>query len=38
LLERSGLITRDIANAWLAFDPSEEAPINTLHRVTPFSS
>jgi hypothetical protein len=29
-LERSGLITRDIENAYLAFDPSEEAPINAL--------
>jgi hypothetical protein len=29
-LERSGLITRDIENAYLAFDPSEEAPINGL--------
>jgi ribosomal protein S27E len=29
-LERSGLITRDIENAYLAFDPSEEAPINVL--------
>lgn len=29
-LERSGLITRDIENAYLAFDPSEEAPIDAL--------
>jgi hypothetical protein len=29
-LERSGLITRDIENAHLAFDPAEEAPINAL--------
>ncbi len=29
-LERSGLITRDIDNAYLAFDPSEEAPMNGL--------
>jgi hypothetical protein len=29
-LERSGLITRDIENAWLAFDPSEEPPIHGL--------
>jgi hypothetical protein len=29
-LERSGLITRDIENAYLAFDPAEEAPINSL--------
>jgi len=29
-LERSGLITRDIENAYLAFDPGEEAPINAL--------
>ena len=29
-LERSGLMTRDIENAYLAFDPSEEAPINGL--------
>jgi len=29
-LERSGLITRDIENAYLAFDPGEEAPINSL--------
>jgi len=29
-LERSGLITRDIDNAYLAFDPSEEAPIHGL--------
>ena len=27
-LERSGLITRDIENAYLSFDPAEEAPIN----------
>jgi hypothetical protein len=35
-LERSGLITRDIENAYLAFDPSEEAPINALlgHSIT----
>ena len=29
-LERAGLITRDIENAYLAFDPAEEAPINSL--------
>jgi len=29
-LERSGLITRDIDNAYLAFDPSEETPIHGL--------
>jgi hypothetical protein len=29
-LERSGLITRDIENAYLAFDPAGEAPINAL--------
>jgi hypothetical protein len=29
-LERSGLITRDIENAFLAFDPSQEAPINAI--------
>jgi hypothetical protein len=29
-LERAGLLTRDMENAYLAFDPSEEAPINTL--------
>jgi hypothetical protein len=29
-LERSGLIERDIDNAYLAFDPSEEAPIHGL--------
>jgi hypothetical protein len=29
-LERSGLITRDIDNAYLAFDPAEEAPIHGL--------
>ena len=29
-LERSGLIMRDIENAYLAFDPGEEAPINSL--------
>ena len=29
-LERAWLITRDIENAYLAFDPSEEAPIDTL--------
>jgi Putative transposase/Transposase zinc-binding domain len=35
-LERSGLITRDIENAYLAFDPGEEAPINALlgHSIT----
>jgi catechol 2,3-dioxygenase-like lactoylglutathione lyase family enzyme len=35
-LERAGLITRDLENAYLAFDPSEEAPINTLlgHSIT----
>ena len=31
-LERTGLITRDIENAYLAFDPAEEASINALHR------
>jgi hypothetical protein len=29
-LERSGLITRDIEDAYLTFDPGEEAPINRL--------
>jgi len=29
-LERSGLITRDIDTAYLAFDPAEEAPIHGL--------
>ena len=29
-LERSGLITRDIENAYLAFDPGEEPPIHGL--------
>lgn len=29
-LARSGLITRDIENAYLAFDPAEESPINAL--------
>jgi len=29
-LERAGLITRDIDNAYLAFDPGEEAPIHGL--------
>jgi hypothetical protein len=29
-LERSGLITRDIDNAYFAFDPSEEGPIHGL--------
>jgi hypothetical protein len=35
-LERSGLMTRDIENAYLAFDPGEEAPINALlgHSIT----
>ena len=35
-LERSELITRDIDNAYLAFDPSEEAPIHGLlgHSIT----
>jgi hypothetical protein len=35
-LERAGLITRDVENAYLTFDPSEEAPINTLvgHSIT----
>lgn len=28
--ERSRLITRDIENCYLAFDPSDEAPIKTL--------
>lgn len=29
-LERAGLITRDMDNAWLAFDPGEEAPMHCL--------
>jgi hypothetical protein len=29
-LERSGLITRDIEDAYLTFDPGEEAPIDSL--------
>ncbi len=29
-LERSGLMTRDTENAYLAFDPGEETPINGL--------
>jgi hypothetical protein len=29
-LERSGLIARAIENAYLTFDPAEEAPINSL--------
>ncbi len=29
-LERAGLITRDIENAYLAFDPSEETPIHSF--------
>jgi len=29
-LERSGLITRDIDNACLAFDPAEESPMHGL--------
>jgi hypothetical protein len=35
-LERAGLLTRDLDNAYLALDPSEEAPINTLlgHSIT----
>lgn len=35
-LERAGLIARDIENAYLAFDPSEEAPIHALigHSIT----
>ena len=35
-LERSGLITRDIENAYLGFDPSDEAPIHGLlgHSIT----
>jgi hypothetical protein len=35
-LERSGLITRDIENAYLAFDPSEEAAMHGLlgHSIT----
>ena len=35
-LERSGLITRDSENAYLAFDPAEEAPIHALlgHSIT----
>jgi hypothetical protein len=28
-LEHGGLIARDVENAYLVFDPSEEAPINT---------
>ena len=35
-LERSGLTARDIENAYLALDPSEEEPIRGLfgHSVT----
>ena len=35
-LEHAGLITRDIENAYLAFDPSEETPIHSLlgHSIT----
>jgi len=35
-LERPGLITRAIENAYLAFDPGEEAPIDALlgHSIT----
>ena len=35
-LERSGLITRDIENAYLALDPTEEPPIHGLlgHSIT----
>ena len=35
-LERAGLLTRDLENAYLAFDPTEEAPINGLigHSIT----
>ena len=35
-LERKGLITRDIENAWLTFAPSEEPPIHALigHSIT----
>jgi hypothetical protein len=35
-LERSGLITRDLENAYLAFDPSEEVPMHGLlgHSIT----
>ena len=29
-MESPGLITRDMENAYLAFDPGEEAPINAL--------
>jgi hypothetical protein len=29
-LERAGLITRDIENAYLAFDPGEESPMHGL--------
>ena len=29
-LERAGLIARDIENAYLAFDPSEETPIHSF--------
>ena len=35
-LERSGLITRDIESAYLAFDPGEEPPLHALmgHSIT----
>ena len=35
-LQRAGLITRDIENAYLAFDSSEETPIHSLlgHSIT----
>jgi hypothetical protein len=33
-LEGSGLIARDIENAYLTFDPAEEAPINSLLGVS----
>ena len=35
-LERAGLLTRDMENAYLAFDSTEEAPINGLigHSIT----
>ena len=35
-VERSALITRDIDNTYLAFDPGEEAPIHGLlgHSIT----
>jgi hypothetical protein len=30
LIQQAGLLTRDMENAYLAFDPTEEAPINGL--------